>query len=332
MHANRLLGLKILALMAIMSCYFWLTAFITRQESIDNANSAYEEMTIVIERLRQTKGTGRVIIAGGSAARYGIRTKAVHKVLERPVVSVAVSRAGALFSPYAASILKEVRPGDTIVYFGTEWVYPDLPSKARLNASLKSFDAIVRSNQNGVSNPDFPPLYQYLSWVPTTSIWTYLRGQISIRALMRRLGILPTAPYKQVDKAEASLPLDPSCTAKLQIIAQAPLGYSPALDEQLKQIKQFDKDIKARGGRLIVGFPWVFTSEYSLSRWNTYGDRLETELTQITTVLPLEFAASLKADQRYFCDMPAHTSPLGSDLWTADVATALSAYFKPNAR
>jgi hypothetical protein len=251
----------------------------------------------------QVQAPHRILIGGGSGAHYTVDAGLMQQQLGIPALNLATDGPVGL-NAILPSLIDAVRPGD-IVLLIPEYLILDDPDGFG-DRSGQFGAAIGRPGLGGV-----PPqqLAQDLM----------LLGVPTLRALTKSsLDLVEKGQLTGYYSDPITANGDPTVLKRRTRSAWWQMRIKePAAPYALERIQQFREQVEAKGGRLVLGLPWIYASpdDTTLNNIRTTAEKLG----EISPVLYDEISLNVKTDSSLFADTHYHLNADGRRVRTTEL-------------
>lgn len=297
--ADRSAALIFACIAASLAAFILGAALVERRRVETSLAEVVHQLDLVEAALRAERATGRVVIVGGSFARWGLGVETLEAAWARPVISVASIGSFSYQNAYLRRVLDNVQAGDTLMF-----TPGDL---------LRDADPAIRA-------ADDPALRAIIARFAPKDARLEI-GSVETQAnLLDFLFVRPSAPIARslfrISQGGASplgLPGERRCGLHHAYKEFAPPPRNlDAVRPYLARMEAFAREAAARGARLHIVMPWVLIDARDHPGWRTHVSRIVAALETVAPVLPASVAATLQTDPDLFCGDAYHIGDAGS--------------------
>jgi hypothetical protein len=248
----------------------------------------------------------RLLITGGSGAHYTINSQLIEQQLGIPVINLGLDGPIGL-DVILPSILPQVRKGDIVLL---------IPEYLILWADDGMGD---RSGQFGtaIGSPG-------LGGVPPQRMVqdTLLLGNATLRSVTKSsIDLFEKGKFTGYYSDPVNEFGDPTVTKERTGDWWTLPINEPASKHALNRIAQFEKEVEARGGTLILSLPWVYASEDAKTINNA--KQTAKDLSIIAPTIYDKDTYNLKTDSNLFADTHYHLKPEARSIRAAEIVKQL---------
>lgn len=268
----------------------------------------YEQKIAIAESATTTP---RLLITGGSGAHYTIDSDLIEQELGISVVNLGLDGPVGL-NVILPSVIDQVRPGDIVLLIPEYLLLLDRDGFGDRSTSFGV--AIGHPGLGGV------PIKQFLQDV-------IVLGIPSLRALAKS-GV--DAATKGEFTGYYSDPItdkgDPIVVKERQEKWWKLPINQPISNHSYNQILQFNQEVEAKGGKLILSLPWVYGSEQEKTIKNV--KRTAYYLSKIAPTIYDQNSFNIKDDASLFADTHYHLMPKGREIRAKELVKQLQPIVK----
>lgn len=270
--------------------------------------SMYEKKVAIAATIDEPK----LLITGGSGAHYTLNSALLEDELGLPVVNLGIDGPVGL-NVILPNVLEHVNPGDTVLLVPE---YLMLHHENGLGERSGPFSIAI--GRPGIGNIPPKQLTQDLLMLGVPS----LRGLVKSASDLVNEGKF-TGYYDDPLTANGDPTVDKQRTGdwwQMQI-------RKPATAHTLERITQFQAEVEARGGTLVLSLPWVYadTSETTQENILAIADALD----DIAPLLYDEDTLNIQVDVSLLADTHYHLNARGRTVRARQLAAELQPILSP---
>jgi hypothetical protein len=248
----------------------------------------------------------KLIITGGSGAHYTVNSELLAKALQMPVVNLGLDGPVGL-DVILASVVDTVKPGDVVLLIPE---YLILEGNGFGPKSGLFGVAIGKPGLGGVPAKQLA-LETLQLGIPSLR-WT-VKSVTSLQAEGRFTGYYDGPLTRQGDPVETKEREGEWWPLKLT---------KPASPHALARIAQFQEEVEAKGGQLILSMPWVYGDRQD-ERTRESVQQTAADLGRIAPLLVDEKTLNIQSSTDLFADTHYHLKPEGRVVRSQQLAREL---------
>ncbi len=270
--------------------------------------SMYEKKVAIAATIDEPK----LLVTGGSGAHYTLDSALLEDELGLPVVNLGIDGPVGL-NVILPSVLEQVNPGDTVLLIPE---YLVLHHENGLGERSGAFS--IATGRPGVGDIPAKQLTQDLLLLGVPS----LRGVIKSARDLVNEGKL-TGYYDDPLTANGDPTVDKARVGDWWQLAIK----TPATDHAIDRIAQFQAEVEAKGGTLVLALPWVYADSS-----NETQDNILKTVDALDDIAPLVYDAdtlNVQSDVSLFADTHYHLTAEGRTVRSRQLAAELKPILLP---
>ncbi|MEL6326883.1 MAG: hypothetical protein AAFQ61_08270 [Cyanobacteria bacterium J06626_23] len=270
--------------------------------------SMYQKKVAIAAQIDEPK----LLVTGGSGAHYTLNSALLEDELDMPVVNLGIDGPVGL-GVILPTVLEQVNPGDTVLLIPE---YLILHHENGLGERSGPFSIAI--GRPGIGNIPAKQLAQDWLMLGVPS----LRGVIKSASDLVNEGKL-TGYYDDPLTANGDPTVD-----KIRVGDWWKLNISkPATDHAIERIAQFQAEVEAKGGTLILSLPWTYAELNDETKANI----LETAdaLDDIAPLIYDKDTLNIQSDVSLFADTHYHLTAEGRTVRSQQLAAELKPLLTP---